>query len=261
VQQSGGFQQMEHEKGPKKPPKKRRKIAGAVEVVSGLVEGTVSPGHSTPVELLRSQLHPVLSDEETRGVTLEQAIGAAIENPKQTSTILEFLSQHFPLKELDHLKRIKREQTNDGPKLLVLICGAKQFDEMPLEQRKALMDGQGLKTTVIYVPKFVPKSQAQLNEAKNIWPVYCLDIKPTTPPSTEVFADEDLINLKNSMLIAIEEAKKAKANNELPIGAVIINKQKTLVAKTGDCRKASPLKHAIMLCIAKVAKKRFGALS
>ena len=59
------------------------------------------------------------------------------------------------------------------------------------------------------------------------------------------------------MKLAIAEAKKALKNDEVPVGAVIIDKNKNIIAKGYNQvqKKQNPMKHAEIIAIEKALKK------
>jgi tRNA(adenine34) deaminase len=62
-------------------------------------------------------------------------------------------------------------------------------------------------------------------------------------------------NYKNFMLLAIEEAKIASQENEVPVGAVIVYK-KQVIAKSGNLmiKYSNPLMHAEMIVLKKASE-------
>ena len=66
-------------------------------------------------------------------------------------------------------------------------------------------------------------------------------------------------NYKNFMLLAIEEAKIASKENEVPVGAVVVYKQQ-VIAKSGNLvlKYSNPLMHAEMIVLKKDGGKKVG---
>ena len=59
------------------------------------------------------------------------------------------------------------------------------------------------------------------------------------------------------MEIALKEAKLAKERDEIPVGAVIIDKNKNILASNGNrvIELSDPTAHAEILCIREASKK------
>ena len=65
------------------------------------------------------------------------------------------------------------------------------------------------------------------------------------------------VDIDHFMNLALIEAKKAKDSNEVPIGAIVVNSDKTIVAKGFNQTESTsnPIAHAEMIAIERAANQ------
>ncbi|XP_063932441.1 probable inactive tRNA-specific adenosine deaminase-like protein 3 isoform X1 [Zophobas morio] len=132
--------------------------------------------------------HPtvILSLEKSLPVPLTGAFVATICNHKQTSKIIRILSEKFPLKTLSHLRRIKKDVTEDGrPELTVLISGSDNGTEVE-EKIRLLLKEDNMDTSIsnfrkVLVSATPPLTRIQFELIKDVWPTHFLEDINTKP--------------------------------------------------------------------------------
>lgn len=205
------------------------------------------------------QPEAVLADKYTASVQLVDFLVCEILERKKISEILRFLAEKYPLEKYPHLKRVKSTKVS----VQILVCEA---DVHSREDAHSMLNGyhDSIGTVgVVKVPACPPLTRDQYNSAVQHWPVNFHENKEITRIlSGTYFSSKDLSIIKNHMLEAVEMAKLAQENEQVCIGAVIVDPvTDSVIAKAYDIRKEEhPLHHATMVCIDLVARSQGGGM-
>lgn len=204
----------------------------------------------------------VLADEYYAPVKLVDFYVCAVWNKKETSKVLNVLNEKFPLENCQHLKRVRARQGKDSP-LLVMVTRTESTEKNHLTDILTCICPSLGPLCVAKLPMSPPLTRQQYEESVQYWPVnFHEDKKITKLMKRTFFSDEELLVLKKHMQEAIDCAKLAQENQQVPVGAVIVDPETDLViAKSHDLRHGNhPLKHAAMVCIDMVAKSQGGGM-
>ncbi|XP_078000960.1 putative inactive tRNA-specific adenosine deaminase-like protein 3 isoform X2 [Glandiceps talaboti] len=208
---------------------------------------------------------PVLSDETTQPIELVDVYAAAIVDPKETSTLLRCLGEHFPLTELHHLKRVQSYRGGQSGKVLqIILCAAKDIEGSPEDiNLDVIFEDRSISRTGLSPPfltkvsKYPPKTRQQFEEASKYWATAFHESKRLTKAiEGQLFTTSEKYLIKKYMTMAIEMAHFGKTRGMKPIGAVIVDPSSDeVIAKCYDlrCSNRHPLFHAVMVCIDLVA--------
>lgn len=196
-------------------------------------------------------------------------------DPKQTSEILPLLQQYFPLSNgLNHLKRVRREQPSDharGFRLHVII--GRQVDwEQRHEQFSSIFLQFNLTPIPLEVPARAPESDAEIGQARAIWPIALkISGRPYVPPT-----DPQLCQMFHHLctLRHICPSSSHQCAGHLPIAAIFVHPPTNtpIVAAVDTSGRDAPqnsgnrpvnvcLQHAVMNCIRVFATRRVQHLS
>lgn len=204
-------------------------------------------------------LYPVIHDSFHEPVNTVACVVANIKNSKDISRTIITLNNKLPLKELQHLKRVKNK--------LVLICAVEDLagntaqeviDNKVPELKDSLND-----FSVVEVPSLPPKVKKQFDIANKLWPC---NFHPNKFHEKLVsgcfFDDEDLQQHKLFMIVVCEVVKfyikKYNLNlNEVNVSVVVDPKTESVVAVSVN-NNDHPIQHAAMLAIDKVAATQNG---
>lgn len=202
----------------------------------------------------------VLHDRYYQPIHLDDMYVCPIKDKTETNKILRYLCQYYPFDNYSHVKRVNSQGSNG---LKIIICDKDAHD---LEQVKSQLEkiGSGLgSVTVMKIPTSVPLTRQQYEDCLQYWPVNFHENKSITKLlSGDLFGKDALTVIFSHMATAIEIARKGKACNQIPVGAVIVDPStNTVIAKSYDLRKGDhPLHHATMVCIDMVAKSQGGGM-
>ncbi|KAI3768537.1 hypothetical protein L2E82_19308 [Cichorium intybus] len=99
---------------------------------------------------------------------------AAVIDPKHANTLVRKLNQILPLENLRHVKRVRKQDLNEGCiNLSVILCLAgdsdSQLDIIPQEVVD-LINSYNLETFITKVCKYAPLSKEEWIEQCKIWP-------------------------------------------------------------------------------------------
>nr|XP_020038876.1 probable inactive tRNA-specific adenosine deaminase-like protein 3 [Castor canadensis] len=236
-----------------------------MEPTLGLVE---QHGHkkakSPEREPVPWQAFPVLSEQQSGDVELVLAYAAPVLDKRQTSRLLKEVSAVYPLPAQPHLKRVRPNHDVSSPHALeMLLCLAGPAAGMcsltELLPRPAV-DPHGLGPPfLVPVPARPPLTRSQFEKARTHWPTsFHEDKQVTTALSGQLFSTQERAVMQSHMERAVQAAQRAAAKGLRAVGAVVVDPTSGHVLATGhDCSHvASPLLHAVMVCIDLVAQSQ-----
>ncbi|XP_043931111.1 probable inactive tRNA-specific adenosine deaminase-like protein 3 [Protopterus annectens] len=236
-----------------KPPEKRMKIE--------------------EMEPFSWEVIPVLSDEKSQDVDLLPAYAAPIFNKKETSRLVKEVAGVYPLKCLQHLKRVRpcKEKSSTHPLeiLLCLVSDVREAHETKIIPSLSVLfngsfDFSGLgEPFLVKVPAHPPLTRPQFEEAKCHWPTSFHEDKQITEAiAGQLFSKEEKVKMHMHMGLAIEAAKAGAGIGMEAVGAAVVQPNINEVLAVGhDCRNGiNPLLHAVMVCIDLVASGQGGGV-
>nr|XP_026483720.1 probable inactive tRNA-specific adenosine deaminase-like protein 3 [Vanessa tameamea] len=216
----------------------------------------------------KKNLKAVLSDEFDSPLKLVKVFVGHIKDVKNISKTILALNQKIPLKELQHLKRVRRQD--------VILCPTNFFNDTSSIQDFIECYVPELKDMFEYfkqveVPLNPPKIDRHFQETKRIWSCNFHPNKYLEKlTGDEFFPPYDLKNHRLFMKVVFEVAKFYSIKYNIDsidstfknINATIVvdpNLQ-TIVALSFDNRQAHPVQHSAMLAIDNVAKTQDGGV-
>ncbi|KAJ1556336.1 hypothetical protein HK405_000860, partial [Cladochytrium tenue] len=205
-----------------------------IEKLSGGTNTTGSSSRAARSSLsigsIRGDMLPVvesvLADEWTRELEIVHAFVMTIE-PRTASAWMKKLASALPLSELDHLRRIKRDYgaPNDDAKgdssrhagtaqVLHVLVGrvSDHADEEGLRTRLTAVGLPFADLRVAPVPRHAPKTRAQLEHWRQLWPLDFHDTGECVCDGPVAFTDAQLLEIKAYMTLAIKQAKAAESS-------------------------------------------------
>ncbi|XP_022673221.1 probable inactive tRNA-specific adenosine deaminase-like protein 3 isoform X1 [Varroa destructor] len=208
---------------------------------------------------------PVLPERFVRPVQRTTVQIATVVDKKCTSSIVKSLSEQFPLKELQHLKRVR----NNGNVLEVILC----HDAKDLGAASAVVK-QGLDLGTIRkheVSLHTPLTREQFDECLKMWPTQFHEDRFTKSIlDGTIFSASDREQMRKCMQIVVDRARDEQSimvSSPTSCGAAemtfnvaaIVNPRNGLVLAVGvDRRHVHPALHATMAAIDLVAALQGG---
>ncbi|XP_038575498.1 LOW QUALITY PROTEIN: probable inactive tRNA-specific adenosine deaminase-like protein 3 [Micropterus salmoides] len=211
--------------------------------------------------------YPVLSDEQSQDIELIEAFAAPIVNKKETSRLIRELHNLYPLKGLQHIKRVRAVKEKGSPHPLeVLVCLVSDAPDMKAASVNSLLpsdgvDGDGLgELFVVKVPARPPLTRPQFELASKHWPTsFHEDKQVTVALRGELFSPPQKAKMHMYMMAALTAAKEGNELGMEAAGAVVVDPaMERIIAVGHDCRGDHPLHHAVMVCIDLVARSQGG---
>nr|XP_057937229.1 probable inactive tRNA-specific adenosine deaminase-like protein 3 [Doryrhamphus excisus] len=211
--------------------------------------------------------HPVLSDEQTQVIELIDAFAAPIVNKRETSRLVKELNSIYPLKGLQHVKRVRVRKEEGCPHPLeVLLCLVSEAPNMTSVSIVSLLPSGGVghdglgEPFIVKVPARPPLTRPQFELASKHWPTSFHEDKHLTDAMRgDFFSSAQKAKMQSYMTHAVAAAKKGKVLGMEAVGAVVVNPlTETIIAVGHDCRRKHPLHHAVMVCIDIVAHMQGG---
>lgn len=212
---------------------------------------------------------PVLPEQITTcDIELEEIFAVAIQNKKITSQLVKHLFAVQPLNSLQHLKRVR---VSERKQLEVILCckhGVLDLgDENGNRVLQDILKGSCFTTEElgevfsIKVPRSLPLTRAQYNEACKHWPtLFHEDKRLEKILDGSFFSNTEKIQIENYMRKAISCARCSIGCSTY--GAVIVDPHlNEIVAMASDLREGQhPLHHAVNVCIDLVARSQGGGV-
>ncbi|XP_037645858.1 probable inactive tRNA-specific adenosine deaminase-like protein 3 isoform X1 [Sebastes umbrosus] len=211
--------------------------------------------------------YPVLSDEQSQDVELIEVFAAPIVNKKETSRLLRELNNLYPLRGLQHIKRVRAVQKEGSPHPLeVLVCLVSDAPDVKVVSIDALLPSDGVRRDglgepfVVKVPARPPLTRPQFELASKHWPTsFHEDKQVTVALRGELFSPPQKARMHTYMTSALTAAKAGIELGMEAVGAVVVDPATERIIAVGhDCRGDHPLHHAVMVCIDLVARSQGG---
>ncbi|KAM9803534.1 probable inactive tRNA-specific adenosine deaminase-like protein 3 [Syngnathus typhle] len=203
--------------------------------------------------------YPVLSDEQTYAVEMIDFFAAPVLDKRATSRLVGELNDRYPLRGLQHLKRVRPAAARDGrpPSLEILLCPVSKVPDLDL--LCVGCDGLG-EPFVVKVPVRPPLTRPQFELASKHWPTAFKEDKQVTEALRgESFGPAQKAQMHAYMSVALAAAREGKALGMEAVGAAVVDPlNERIVAVGHDCRGRRPLHHAVMVCIDLVGRGQGG---
>lgn len=201
-------------------------------------------------------LTPVIDDGFYEEIPLIAVYKATIKNPKDISNTILLLNSKLPLKNLHHLKRVRKKD--------IILCTTNFLENITIEEYLE-RNIEDLKDTFediteIEVPSLPPLVKKQFDIANKVWPCNFHPNKyHETLVSGNFFTKQEIVIHRQTMKIAFEILKfYKKAFNEKDNVAVIVDPTIESIVAVALNNETHPLQHATMLAIDNVAKTQNG---
>lgn len=215
---------------------------------------------------LREALHPVLSEEEERGVTRLRVLVVILPSPRLASEVLRLLEEVFPLgsvggHNLAHLKRVRRSVELNGS-LEVVVGPLTLFPDDGADLNSADVSAalperlRSFARRAADVPQFPPLTRAQVAEWAGLWPV-TFHVREVTSPSVDVISDSLIGGIQTAYRACLVETQESP----LGLAAAVIDEAGRLLAAVPDRRHESVLCHATVAAVEAVAAQARAALT
>lgn len=217
----------------------------------------------------KKNLEPVLGEEFGESLQLVKVFVGITKDPKDLSKTVITLNEKVPLKQLQHLKRVRKKQ--------VILCPASYIIGVSSIQQFIESTVMELKDSFQYfkemdVPLTAPKIQKQFKEYNKIW---SCNFHPNAYSeklmSGDFFSSVELNYHRSYMKMAFEVSRWYIQHTNITIdiedvhryinGAVVVDPTiQSVVAVAFDNRDNNPIQHAAMLAIDNVAKTQNGGV-
>lgn len=247
---------MEPITGPTVPKRKIMSDADEEKVKRCKADDMGSPTKNIPCS---PSPRPVISSEYLRDVVTVPVYVGKINDRKQASRLVKWLSQVLPLKDQQHLKRVR--STAEGMQVILRPRNegdgdrVKTIGEVLGTNSVAHTEGLSDEVVEVHVPQHAPLTRSQFESSNCLWPTQFHEDKLIARLLNDTFfTAEERSDMSRYMRLAIEAAQTSQTG----VGVVVVNpdSSSTLVVATGD--KTHPLKHAVMVAVDMVARHQGG---
>lgn len=209
-------------------------------------------GDDSRLNLKKTTLYPVLSDDLTEDTALLEIYTDEITNPKDISKVVVDINSKMPLPELLHLKRIKGRNVLLFP---TTCCESSRVHQYLIEKG---FDTSVLanKIQIVSVAKTPPKVRHQYHKVNKLWPCNFHSNKYLERlVENTLFGHKEINEHEQHMRVATYVARTAgKMYQSKMIGAVVFEpKFSSIIAIGYDRVDENPCKHAVMMAIDNVA--------
>ncbi|CAK1548993.1 unnamed protein product [Leptosia nina] len=208
----------------------------------------------------KTPLKVVLNDDISESLPLIEVYTGHIQNPKDISKTVLLLNEKLPIKELQHLKRVKKQD--------IFLCPITYTNEMTIQEYLKSLDDSFADIfdsfAVIHVPKQPPKLKKQFEDTKEYWPCNFHPDKYLEKLFSDNFFTQEESNMhRKYMYIALLNAKWYVMNDasihDVPNVTLVVDPIiASVVAVATDNRKKHPTQHSTMLAIDNVARTQNG---
>jgi len=183
----------------------------------------------------------MFSDEESKPLTFVSVYAGNLPDPKIASDCLKFTGAVYPLGELNHLKRIKKDFATG--QLSMIIC---EKSKATLEEIKASLEEKKLNLNLYetMVSKFAPITRRQYDEWNVYWPSSYYDSL-----KNKILSPKELVEIVNRMATVIARQEEAVKNNQPSEVSMLVDSNGKILAESFDQRHLHPLKHSVICCI------------
>nr|XP_008113642.1 PREDICTED: probable inactive tRNA-specific adenosine deaminase-like protein 3 [Anolis carolinensis] len=189
---------------------------------------------------------PVLSEQESQGVTLMPVYATPVLDKKEACRLVKEVSAVYPLGDYPHLKRIRACVSPNSPhplEIIVCLANAKEEPEGLRSLSELFPSGQvdlhGLgQPFLALVPDRPPLTRPQYEEAVSHWPVSFHENKRITQAiNGSLFTPLEKAAMQYHMELAIQAAQQGAKQGMRPVGAVVVDPSSGKVLAVGhDCR-------------------------
>ncbi|XP_013175658.1 PREDICTED: uncharacterized protein LOC106123797 [Papilio xuthus] len=221
------------------------------------------------IESSKNNLEPVLGEDFGETLQLVKVFVGITKDPKDLSKIVTTLNEKVPLKQLQHLKRVRKKQVILCPASYIIgVSSIQQFIESTVVELKDSF--QYFKE--MDVPLTGPRLQKQFKEYNKIW---SCNFHPNAYleklTSGDFFNSVDLNYHRTYMKMAFEVSRwfiqHSNITNSIEDvyrdinGAIVVDPTiQSVVAVSFDNRENNPIQHSAMLAIDNVAKTQNGGV-
>ncbi|XP_076045360.1 putative inactive tRNA-specific adenosine deaminase-like protein 3 [Oratosquilla oratoria] len=211
-------------------------------------------------------------------IQLTQVVVAGIADKKQISKVIQLLSLHASVRELQHLKRVRKVAVDGKENVLVYIDYARKYgclresitsknnlerlSDNETKAVKTLLEKSGISTEffasdyyVSNVPVHPPKLRERYELSTAYWPCsFHEDMYLSQLVHSTLFTDKDKTDIMNYMNESFEVAKTGKMKGQREVGVVIVDPESNkILARVHDESSSHPLCHAVMMAIDQIA--------
>ncbi|KAJ8012883.1 hypothetical protein DPEC_G00047500 [Dallia pectoralis] len=206
--------------------------------------------------------YPVLSNEQSLDPELIDAFAAPITDKKETSRLIKELATVYPLRGLQHIKRVRaRKEKGSTHPLEVIVCLASDAPDRGMDifdlSSAGRLNCSGLGVPfLVKIPACPPLTRPQFEQASKHWPTsFHEDKQVTVALKGQLFSPHQKSKMQEYMMAAVAAAKQGWERGMEGVGAVVVDPESEKILAIGhDCRTGShPLHHAVMVCIDLVA--------
>ena len=230
----------------------------------------------------------VVGDElltSLQSVGVADGIAASIKHKKNASAVLKYLTEHYRLDGLHHVKRVRKVAGEKDSLQVLLFVGIPHLHLDLIQKQKDLCDAKTI-SQLDLLPKHLldmlqnfafvkvatraPLTRAQFEFSKAFWPVSFHEDKAITAlVECSLFSRNELTAIEKHMKLALKVAWKGRSlDRNCCRGAVVVEpKSNTVIAcafdlinvdLTSNKQVSHPLHHAVMVAIDLVAKAQGG---
>jgi tRNA-specific adenosine deaminase 3 len=155
---------------------------------------------------------------------------------------------------LQHVKRVRKHEDN----LQILLTVNKENTTLKDILQRYKTDLTNIQD--VLVPQSKPITRKQYDNSCKYWPVnFHEDKNLERKLHGQAFNQDQLANISFFMQMATEEARLGSERGEHPVGVVICDPiSNSVVARAHPLQATHPLKHAVMVCIDRVAASQGG---
>jgi len=238
--------------------------------------------NNIPVTTEDSQPTPItrsISSNNSNNITVNVLVSPI--NPSDASKLLRSLNEILPLNNFQHLKRIKssiKQKLNNSltftdnninnetspiidARPLILIGPEFEWNEIDEKIRSLLISSYQLSPFVCPVPRDIPVTRVECEEAKKIWPI---SVQPKPLQTAHVFNNEELSLIRKYIMEAVNLTVSQdyphndnNSTNKSCCGCIIVDpSNNTIIGRGRDNRSHHPLQHSTIQAINDVSKNQ-----
>ncbi|CAG4963457.1 unnamed protein product [Colias eurytheme] len=220
------------------------------------------------IETTEKTLKVVLNEEVSAPLPITKVYVGHIKDVKAISKTVLLLNEKMPLKELQHLKRVKKQE--------IVLCQSSYLKDISIEQYLVECDEKLTDTfdsfKEIDVPLLPPKLKSQFEDTRKYWPCnFHPDKYLEKLFSDNVFTAEENESHRLYMRLVFVVAKwfcekegisinneTSKVSTDLNVTVIVDPSINSVVAIATDNRIKHPIQHSAMLAIDNVARTQKG---
>ncbi|XP_041988474.1 probable inactive tRNA-specific adenosine deaminase-like protein 3 [Aricia agestis] len=211
----------------------------------------------------KTNLKAVLADDIYKTIPSVNVFVGCLKDVKDISKTILVLNEKLPLKDLQHLKRAKRQHIILCKTELVQPLSILEFINIHAEELATVFED----FQQVEVPSLPPKVKKQYQDANTLWPCnFHPNLYLEKLVNNELFSSDQIKQHKKYMQIVFELAKwhkdKESLNDDMINNAALVVEpvSQTVVAIAFDNRRDHPVQHSVMLAVDNVAKTQGGGV-